>query len=236
MMGDVQELACGGCGCPSMRLRGTKPGGGGFTDIATICQGCGSVSHIRLTEPRMAIVWGRAGDGEKDDGLLTTMAWGDKPERSYGDALVHAIQQRTGGALPLTCPNCEGSGYEPGGPPGSALPCGLCKVVSPGNDPAVQDATQVRASRPLDLAALSRLGPFEVESLLGTPTEATVGALAAQDERLEAAGLAMEQARNLLRQAAEVRYGRARRQDQADNLTKQAVRTLTEALAALEQG
>jgi hypothetical protein len=57
----------------------------------------------------------------------------------------------------------------------------------------------------------------------------------------EAAGLAMEHARNLLRLEAEARYAhhftaeaRSRAQDQADNLHAQAVRVLTDALAVLD--
>jgi hypothetical protein len=177
----AQELACGGCGCPDVRLRAVEPGDGfrGYSDVAAVCQGCGSVSHLRAwPQPRVVIEWGDPAQGEKQEGVLTRMAWSnrhhDPGAPSYGDAIVDAIRERTNGALP---------------------------VSDPGADPAVQ------------------------------------GALAALQESLDAAGLAMEQARNLLRQEARTRYGDGdpgRTADAADNLHKQAIRTLTEALAALE--
>ena len=70
------ELSCGNCGCAEHRLRAAaQPHTEKYYDIATVCVGCGCVSHIVVTPARITIKWGRKEEGEKHDGVLCEMNW-----------------------------------------------------------------------------------------------------------------------------------------------------------------
>lgn len=70
------ELSCGACGGADMRLRGRRASTSGrWNDVACICVGCGSVTHIVPRAPEFTFDWGRKQDGERDDGLLCAMPW-----------------------------------------------------------------------------------------------------------------------------------------------------------------
>ena len=71
-MSDVfEDLSCGACGSATVKLQQHILQAG----LRAICQGCGSVSHIQPTAPRLVINWGNPRTGEKDDGILCKMAW-----------------------------------------------------------------------------------------------------------------------------------------------------------------
>lgn len=73
-----EELSCGACGKAQMRLRGRKAEHGGhgtYSDIAAVCTGCGSVTHLVVPQPAVQLAWGRRAEGEKNDGVLCSMPW-----------------------------------------------------------------------------------------------------------------------------------------------------------------
>ena len=68
-----KEMACGGCGEAKHRAKalGDSPR---FTDIALVCTGCGSVTHL-IPRTFISDEWGRPADGEQDKGKLANLLW-----------------------------------------------------------------------------------------------------------------------------------------------------------------
>jgi hypothetical protein len=83
MASEWQEHSCGGCGEAKHRIKALprRDGSRGFRDVALICTGCGSVTHLL---PQSAILeeWGREKEGEKNDGIIAPMEWPRNPDGS----------------------------------------------------------------------------------------------------------------------------------------------------------
>jgi hypothetical protein len=70
------EHSCGACGESKWRIRALveQHGHANFKDIALVCTGCGSVSHL-VPATFIAAEWGREEEGEKSDGLVCPLPW-----------------------------------------------------------------------------------------------------------------------------------------------------------------
>lgn len=70
------EQSCGGCGCGVFRIRAARSqlGAVSLADVALVCCGCGSVTHL-VPRTFIDVAWGRPQEGEKDDGVLAPMSW-----------------------------------------------------------------------------------------------------------------------------------------------------------------
>ena len=71
------EQSCGGCGEAKFRVRAlisNLAGHGAYRDLALVCTGCGSVTHL-LPRTFIDAQWGRPEEGEKNDGVLCALPW-----------------------------------------------------------------------------------------------------------------------------------------------------------------
>lgn len=79
------EMVCGQCGGDTWKVqsqgsKGRSLQGRALQDLALVCQGCGSVTHL-VPISGISVEWGRPEQGEKDDGILCP---GDWKEASHG--------------------------------------------------------------------------------------------------------------------------------------------------------
>jgi hypothetical protein len=72
-----KEMSCGNCGESKHRIKvqmNNGEHGCPVMDIAAVCCGCGSVTHI-VPIVGLMMEWGNKEEGERDDGVLAPMDW-----------------------------------------------------------------------------------------------------------------------------------------------------------------
>lgn len=77
-----KEQSCGACGESKWRVRALESklaGHGAYRDLALVCTGCGSVTHL-VPRTFISAEWGREAEGEKDAGVLCALPWKRDPE------------------------------------------------------------------------------------------------------------------------------------------------------------
>lgn len=92
ILGAPLEMACGSCAGDSWRVM-VQHGEWGAHDVALVCQGCGSVTHL-VPRTHISVEWGRA--GEKADGVMAPMPWGATPRKTEDNKNLHAFWSARG--------------------------------------------------------------------------------------------------------------------------------------------